>query len=52
MIALVRKILQVFERHKLQSLERAAHDVPLLKDNAARLAETLQKIEHDPRARG
>ncbi len=35
---------KTWQRGVLQSLERAAHDVPLLKDDAVHLAETLQKL--------
>ena len=35
---------KTWQRGVLQSLERAAHDVPLLKDDAAQLADTLQKL--------
>ena len=36
---------KTWQRGVLQSLERAAHSVPLLKDDAARLADTLQKLQ-------
>ncbi|MBI3321823.1 MAG: hypothetical protein HYZ91_06115 [Candidatus Omnitrophica bacterium] len=38
---------KTWQRGVLQSLERAAHSVPLLKDDATRLADTLQKFLAD-----